>query len=94
MMRTTSTLYYKVRVRLASVKSKLTPPAVAGWPGEFVVLPAERAPDHLRMPGNLEQHWVVDTTRSRRELGVHEPVGREEAIRRTILWERAVAAGS
>jgi nucleoside-diphosphate-sugar epimerase len=68
--------------------------AVAGWPGEFVVLPAARAPDHLRMPGNLEQHWVVDTTRSRRELGVHEPVGREEAIRRTILWERAVAAGS
>jgi nucleoside-diphosphate-sugar epimerase len=61
---------------------------VVDWPGQFVVLPADRAPDHLRIRGNLEQHWVVDTTRIRQELGYHEPVEREEAIRRTIAWER------
>lgn len=66
--------------------------AVAEWRGEFVVLPTDRAPEHLRIRGNLEQHWVVDTTRIRRELGYHEPVVRKEAIRRTIEWERDHAA--
>ena len=63
--------------------------AVTGWRGEFVVLPKDRAPEHLRMPGNLEQHWVVDPARIRAELGYREHVERAEAIRRTIEWERA-----
>lgn len=66
--------------------------AEAGWDGGFVTLPAERTPPHLRMPGNLDQHWVVDTTRIREELGYREPVAQPEAIRRTIEWERATPA--
>jgi nucleoside-diphosphate-sugar epimerase len=63
--------------------------AVAGWKGQFVVLPDEKAPAHLRWPGNLRQHWVVDSSRIRSELGYAELVSRAEAIRRTVAWERA-----
>ncbi len=63
--------------------------AVAGWTGEFVLLPADRMPAHLLMPGNTEQHWSTDTTRVRTELGYREPIAQQEAIRRTIEWERA-----
>jgi len=62
---------------------------VASWDGEFVVLPSDCAPAHLRQPGNLEQDWVVETARIREELGYREPIARDEAIRRTIEWERA-----
>ena len=41
------------------------------------------------MPGNFAQHWVVDSTRIREELGYREPIARADAIRRTIEWERA-----
>jgi nucleoside-diphosphate-sugar epimerase len=61
----------------------------ADWRGEFVVRPADQTPAHLRRPGNLDQHWVVDTTRIREELGYREPIARGETIRRTIEWERA-----
>ena len=63
--------------------------AAAGWSGDFVVLPADRMPAHLRMPGNTDQHWTIDTTRIREELGYREPVAQHDAIRRTIEWERA-----
>ena len=63
--------------------------AVAGWMGEFVLLPADRMPAHLLMPGNTEQHWSIDTTRIREELSYREPIAQEEAIRRTIEWEHA-----
>jgi len=62
---------------------------VTGWSGGLATLPAEQAPPHLRWPGNLDQHWTIDTTRIREELGYREPIAREEAIRRTIEWERA-----
>jgi nucleoside-diphosphate-sugar epimerase len=62
--------------------------AVAGWQGDLVVLSADQAPDHLRMKGNMEQHWVADTGRIRREFGLTELVDRQEALRRTVAWER------
>ena len=62
---------------------------VAGWSGGFVTLPAEHVPGHLRWPGNLDQHWTTDTTLIREELRYCEPIAREDAIRRTIEWERA-----
>jgi len=58
------------------------------WTGEFVVLPADRMPAHLKVPANFEQHWVYDTSRIRGELGFRELIGREDAMRRTIEWER------
>jgi len=59
-----------------------------GWRGELVVVPSARAPAHLRPAINYDQHWVADTTRIREELGYREHVSRDEAVRRTIEWQR------
>jgi nucleoside-diphosphate-sugar epimerase len=67
--------------------------AVTGWDGTFVCLSKERTPAHLLPPGNTAQHWEADSSRIRRELGYREPVEPDEAIRRTIAWERAHAPG-
>ena len=61
---------------------------VIGWTGELLALPPEKTPAHLRLPGNFDQHWSADSTRIRDELGFVEPVGVDEAIRRTVAWER------
>lgn len=61
----------------------------AAWRGRFVVLPDDQVPPYLLLPGRLEQHWVTDTSRIRRELGYAEPVDRMTGLRRTIAWERA-----
>ncbi len=58
------------------------------WDGEFVVLPVERAARHLLKPGNAAQNWTASSARIRQELEYREPVEIEEAIRRTIHWER------
>jgi nucleoside-diphosphate-sugar epimerase len=58
------------------------------WDGEFVILPVERTPPHLLKPGNAAQHWTASSARIRRELGYKEPVSIDEAIRRTIAWQR------
>lgn len=61
----------------------------AGWSGETVALPKEHLPAHLDSGlANTEQHWVVDTSRIREELGYEERFPREEALRKTIEWER------
>jgi nucleoside-diphosphate-sugar epimerase len=62
---------------------------VAGWDGKFVTLPKDRMPAHLLAPGNAAQHWEMNSTRIRQELGYREIVPIEGAIRRTIGWERA-----
>ena len=60
-----------------------------GWAGAFVVVEDEEAPPSVRLAENLAQHLTADTTRIRSELGYREPIGRAEAIARTIAWERA-----
>ena len=60
----------------------------AGWSGRFVVLPRERTPSHLILPGNTTQHVVATSEVIRAELGYTEVVGIEEAIRKTITWEQ------
>jgi len=60
-----------------------------GWNGELIVLPPDEMPAHLRMPGNFDQHWAVESTRIRSELGYSERVDLESAIRETIEWEHA-----
>ncbi len=67
--------------------------AATGWDGEFVVLPKDQTPAHLAPPGNTAQHWEADSSRIRRELGYSEPVPLDEAIRRTIAWERTHPIG-
>jgi nucleoside-diphosphate-sugar epimerase len=61
---------------------------VAGWSGEVVALPKDRLPEHLRWPANLEQQFVVDSTRIRSELGFRELLSQAESLRRTVEWER------
>ena len=57
-----------------------------GWTGRIVVVPRGR----LTLDGgHYEHHWVVDTTRIRAELGYMEVVPQEEALRRTVAWQRA-----
>ncbi len=53
------------------------------------MLPHDRTPKHLLWPGNTAQHVVASSERIRKELGYRELLPREEAIRRTIEWERA-----
>jgi nucleoside-diphosphate-sugar epimerase len=62
---------------------------VVGWKGNFIVLPRDKAPKHLLMPARIEQHLAASSERIRRELGYRESISGDEAIRRTIAWERA-----
>jgi nucleoside-diphosphate-sugar epimerase len=59
------------------------------WPGRVVPVPRDRLPSHLSWGGNTDQSWIVDSTRIRTELGYHERVPQEEALRHTVAWERA-----
>ena len=61
----------------------------AGWSGEVVVVPEDRLPGRLDWGLDTEQRWVADTARIRRDLGYRETVTRDEALRRTVRWERA-----
>jgi nucleoside-diphosphate-sugar epimerase len=64
--------------------------ARAGWSGRFVVLPQAETPDHVKVPGNLDQHWVTDTGRIRSELGYRDITSTTDAIDATIAWERSL----
>jgi nucleoside-diphosphate-sugar epimerase len=63
--------------------------AAAGWPGQIVAVPRDHLPVAMRSDYHWEQHWVVDTSRIRQELGYSEPITRDEALRRSVEWERA-----
>jgi nucleoside-diphosphate-sugar epimerase len=61
---------------------------VAGWSGRILTVPADALPDVLREKGGLDQHFVLDTTRIRTELGYHERVDLMDGLRRTVEWMR------
>jgi hypothetical protein len=61
----------------------------AAWYGQIVEVPDDWVPAGIQFDGNLAQHWFLDTSRVRDELGYREPVVLEEALRRTVAWERA-----
>jgi nucleoside-diphosphate-sugar epimerase len=61
---------------------------VAAKIGRVVVLPRERTPAHLLKPGNFEQHLFTSTARIRGELGYAESISVDDALRRTVQWER------
>jgi nucleoside-diphosphate-sugar epimerase len=56
----------------------------AGWGGRIVTAPRGRLP----VPFNIDQDLVTDSRRIRTELGYTEVVAPEEALRRTVAWER------
>ena len=55
---------------------------VHGWDGKTVLVSKEQ-------PYDLRQDYVVDSDRIRAELGYAEPTDADEALARTIEWERA-----
>lgn len=63
--------------------------AATGWPGQIVTRPNAELPEALRLPYDFNQDWSLDSTRVRRELGYAEITTPEDAIRRTLNWERA-----
>ncbi len=60
----------------------------AGWSGRVVIVPSVQLPESLRSPLRSEQDLVTDTRRLRRELEYEEPIAREEALTRTVAWDR------
>lgn len=60
-----------------------------GWSGEIHTLPDERLPAHLRADLDFAQDLVADASRIRSELSYTEAIPRDEALRRTVAWERA-----
>lgn len=60
-----------------------------GWNGEVVPVPDSILPEHLRIPADFTQDYIVDSSRIRRELSYSEIVSEKEALARTIEWERA-----
>jgi nucleoside-diphosphate-sugar epimerase len=61
----------------------------AGWEGEVIAAPWDLFPAGTWPNFDTDQHLVYDTRRLREELGYEEPVSREEALVRTVAWERA-----
>jgi nucleoside-diphosphate-sugar epimerase len=66
---------------------------VVGWDGKVVAMPEEMVPAHLATPYDWRQHLAAETSRIRTELGYEEKIPREEALRRTVEWERANPPG-
>ncbi|MBC7882117.1 MAG: NAD-dependent epimerase/dehydratase family protein [Anaerolineae bacterium] len=62
--------------------------AVVGWSGRFIVVPDALLPD-WSPPINFAQHWTVDSTRIRQELGYTEAMNMQESLKRTVAWQRA-----
>jgi nucleoside-diphosphate-sugar epimerase len=61
----------------------------AGWSGEVLVVPIDELPAHLKSPVSYKHDVIVDTTRIREELSYKERISREEALLKTVAWERA-----
>jgi nucleoside-diphosphate-sugar epimerase len=63
--------------------------AAVGWDGQVVPAPRDALPAYLREDGiDFAQHYVVDSSRIRDELGYAEVVDERTALERTIAWER------
>lgn len=65
----------------------------AGWSGTIRQVPDAELPPAMREDLDWRYSLVLDTGRLRAELGYAESVGPEEALRRTIDWERAHPPG-
>jgi len=66
----------------------------AGWAGSVVRVSRDELPEGRRTAMFTEQDLVADSQAIRCELGYREPVRFEEALRRTVEWERANPPGA
>lgn len=60
-----------------------------GWRGAIKVIPRAMLPEHLALPYDWTHHLAADTSRIRKDLSYEEIIPLEEALRRTVAWERA-----
>ncbi|MBE9115598.1 NAD-dependent epimerase/dehydratase family protein [Lusitaniella coriacea LEGE 07157] len=65
---------------------------ISGWDGKVIAISREKLPEGWNIPFNTAQHWSVDSSRIRQELGYHEVVPPDEAIQKTIDWTRSRAS--
>jgi nucleoside-diphosphate-sugar epimerase len=63
--------------------------AAAGWRGEVVAVSASELPNHLKQPFDGRYELWTDTSSIREELGYVEPIPLDEALARTVEWERS-----
>jgi len=62
---------------------------VVGWQGRIVTARKEVLPESLRLDADFTQHYDVDSSRIRADLGYAEVVDEQTALERTVDWERA-----
>lgn len=60
-----------------------------GWKGNVIKVPNQELPEGLQHHMDMRQDWSVNSSRIRQELGYREVVPLNEAVRRTVAWERA-----
>ena len=61
---------------------------IARWQGKVVSVPQDYLPSEWKLDLNIDQHWFIDTTRIRQELGYSDAINLDEALKRTIDWEK------
>lgn len=61
---------------------------VTRWKGTVALVPEQALPSHLSLELDWRYPLELDTTRLREELRFEEPFSLEEALRRTVRWER------
>ncbi len=60
-----------------------------GWGGRLVSLANDECPEHLRVNTDRSQHWTVDSSKVRNELGYEATVSERDALETTIEWQLA-----
>jgi nucleoside-diphosphate-sugar epimerase len=65
----------------------------SGWQGKVESLPAALLPAGMSPDFDWRYGLEMDTGRLRRQLGFAEPVALDEALRRTVAWERSHSPG-
>jgi len=61
---------------------------IVGWEGRVVVARADLLSESLRPTVDFRQHYDVDSSRIRSELGYSELVDERTALERAVAWER------
>jgi len=67
--------------------------AAVGWRGGVVVVSAGELPKHLKQPFDWRYELWTDTSSIREELGYVERIPLDEALERTVEWERSTLDG-
>lgn len=87
--RATGRIYHVADAQVLSEAERIAKVGqLAGWQGKVITVPKDKLPAEWKSPVNTDQDWLVDTTRIRQELGYSEIVPLDEALLRTIEWQR------